>query len=180
MNLRLSENITAKMHFALPPRKSSHPPPYERASKSSPVRRKQLQLGAIIACVALVLIYLASSLLSSSPDRVPAGTPESVVVTVLDPETMSKEYIARIKANRIDYADRHGSLYSAPPPNNLRIRQILTRSCEQAMVLSSPLPLITTSMALHEPGPLYHPFVTLWQHSRIPNTSSLFHRMLSS
>lgn len=50
--------------------------------------------------------------MSSSPDRPPAGTPESVVVTVLDPDSMSKEYMERIKENRIDYADRYGSLYS--------------------------------------------------------------------
>lgn len=97
------------MHFALPPRKSSHPPPYERAFKSSPIRRKQLQLGATIACAALILIWLCSRLMSSSPDRPPAGTPEAVVVTMLDPDSMSKEYMNKIKENRIDYADRYGS-----------------------------------------------------------------------
>ncbi len=103
------DTAAAKMHFALPPRKSSHPPPYERAFKSSPVRRKQIQLGATIACVALLLIWLGSRLLSSSSDRPPAGTPEAVVVTLLDPDSMSKEYMSRIKENRIDYADRYGS-----------------------------------------------------------------------
>lgn len=103
------DTAAAKMHFALPPRKSSHPPPYERAFKSSPIRRKQIQLGATIACVALLLIWLGSRLLSSSSARPPAGTPEAVVVTLLDPDSMSKEYMSRIKENRIDYADRYGS-----------------------------------------------------------------------
>lgn len=103
------DTAAAKMHFALPPRKSSHPPPYERAFKSSPIRRKQLQLGAIIACAALLLIWLGSRLLSSSPDRPPTGTPDAVVVTMLDPDSMSQEYMNRIKENRIDYADRYGS-----------------------------------------------------------------------
>lgn len=108
------DTAAAKMHFALPPRKSSHPPPYERAFKSSPIRRKQLQLGATIACAALLLIWLGSRLMSSSPDRPPAGTPEAVVVTVLDPDSMSKEYMDRIKENRINYADRYGSCYRIP------------------------------------------------------------------
>lgn len=33
-----------------------------------------------------------------------------MIVTLIDPESMSQEYISRIKENRIDYADRHGSL----------------------------------------------------------------------
>lgn len=52
--------------------------------------------------------------MSSSPDRPPAGTPEAVVVTVLDPDSMSKEYMDRIKENRINYADRYGSCYRIP------------------------------------------------------------------
>ncbi|MCJ1268041.1 hypothetical protein MMC22_007927 [Lobaria immixta] len=96
------------MHFALPPRKSSHPPPYARSSKSSPARRKQIQLGALVACAALALIYLATRIFSSSPDRVPPGTPETVIVTLIDPEYMSKDYVSRIMENRINYADRHG------------------------------------------------------------------------
>lgn len=98
------------MHFALPPRKSSHPPPYARASRSSPIRRKQLQFGAWIGCAALaaITIYLVTRLLSFSPDRIPGGTSEAVIVTLIDPEHMSNEYISRIKENRQDYADRHG------------------------------------------------------------------------
>lgn len=52
--------------------------------------------------------------MSSSPDRPPAGTPEAVVVTVLDPDSMSKEYMDRIKENRINYADRYGSCSRIP------------------------------------------------------------------
>lgn len=96
------------MHFALPPRKSSHPPPYARSSKSSPARRKQIQLGALVACATLALIYLATRIFSSSPVRVPPGTPETVIVTLIDPEYMSKDYVSRIKENRVNYANRHG------------------------------------------------------------------------
>lgn len=98
------------MHFALPPRKLSHPPPYARASRSSPIRRKQLQFGLWIGCAALatITIYLAAQLLAFSPDRIPSGTSETVLVTLIDPEHMSKEYISMIKENRQHYADRHG------------------------------------------------------------------------
>lgn len=53
-------------------------------------------------------IYLATQLLSYSPDRIPGGTSEAVIVTLIDQEHMSKEYISMIKENRQDYADRHG------------------------------------------------------------------------
>lgn len=102
------------MHFALPPRKTSHPPPYTRTHRSTPVRRKQLQFGAIIACAALALIYLATRLFAESPERTPPGTPETVVVTLMDPDGMSKEYISRITENRKHYAAKHG-LYLAKP-----------------------------------------------------------------
>lgn len=99
-----------KMHFALPPRKSSHPPPYARASRSSPIRRKQILYGTWIGCAVLatITIYLATRLLSASPDRIPGGSSDAVIVTMIDPENMSNEYIRRIKENRQDYADRHG------------------------------------------------------------------------
>lgn len=37
------------------------------------------------------------------------GTPEVVVVTLLDEESMSAEYISRIKENRQYYANKHGA-----------------------------------------------------------------------
>lgn len=56
----------------------------------------------------MITIYLVTRLLSFSPDRTLAGTPEAVIVTLIDPDNMSNEYISRIKENRQDYADRHG------------------------------------------------------------------------
>ena len=56
-----------------------------------------------------MLIYLASRLFSSSSaERIPSGTPETVVVTLLDEATMSDEYRQRIMENRKYYADKHG------------------------------------------------------------------------
>lgn len=102
------------MHFALPPRKTSHPPPYTRTYRSTPIRRKQLQFGGIIACAALVLIYLATRLFVDSPERTPLGTPETVIVTLLDPDGMSKEYMSRIIENRKHYAAKQGLCFGKP------------------------------------------------------------------
>lgn len=99
---------TSTMHFAMPPRKTSHPPPYARASRSSPIRRKQLQFVALIACTVLFLIYLGTRLFGSAMEKAPPGTPEVVVVTLLDEATMSDEYRARIMENRKHYADKNG------------------------------------------------------------------------
>ncbi|KAL9633883.1 MAG: hypothetical protein Q9164_004424 [Protoblastenia rupestris] len=92
----------------MPPRKTSQPPPYARASRSSPIRRKQLQFGGIILCGLLLIIYLATSLFSSKSERAPAGTPEVVIVTVLDDQTMSEQYRQRVVENRNYYAQKQG------------------------------------------------------------------------
>lgn len=41
-------------------------------------------------------------------EKAPPGTPEVVVVTLLDEATMSDEYRARIMENRKYYADKNG------------------------------------------------------------------------
>ncbi|KAI9697289.1 MAG: hypothetical protein M1836_004853 [Candelina mexicana] len=97
------------MHFALPPRKSSHPPPYAaRSSRSSVLRRTRLQISAVFACCIIVLFIIFARLYSSPSVAAPPGTPEVVIVTTLDENGYSKEYINQIKANRQDYAARHG------------------------------------------------------------------------
>ncbi|MCJ1236642.1 hypothetical protein MMC14_004624 [Varicellaria rhodocarpa] len=103
------------MHFALPPRKSSHPPPYARTQRSSSLRRKRLKQGAILCVVALLLILGVPKIFSSAADRIPPGTPEVVVVTVIDP-ALGEQYVERIKENRQNYVSRHG--YAAFFPNN--------------------------------------------------------------
>lgn len=109
------------MHFALPPRKTSFPPPYARVSArdSASKRRKQLQtLGyTVFGLVALYAVFkLLRSVASSSSKH--GGyishhgpiSPDTdvVIVTLLDEKAMSKGYIRMIKANREDYARKHG------------------------------------------------------------------------
>lgn len=97
------------MHFAFPPRKSSHPPPYAaRSSRSRYLRYSRLQVVAAIAIGAIVTIYILSTIFSgSSAPSIPAGTPKAVIVTPLDP-SLSESYKEAIKANRRHYAHKHG------------------------------------------------------------------------
>jgi len=110
------------MHFALPPRKTSHPPPYARAAaarNSSDRRRKLYQLGSYVVFGVLTIYLIFYCVFSSRHageeeiESIPPGTPPVVIVTVLDEEHMSPDYIKKIKTNREDYASRHGN----PPPN---------------------------------------------------------------
>jgi hypothetical protein len=107
------------MHFALPPRKTSHPPPYARAAaarNSSDRRRKLYQLGSYVVfgflAIYLIFHYVISSRYVGEEEieSIPPGTPPVIIVTVLDEEHMSPDYIKKIKMNREDYASRHGNL----------------------------------------------------------------------
>ena len=103
------------MHFALPPRKTSFPPPYARVSAktSSDRRRRQIQLLSYVVLGALT-VYLLFSFFASDGvpdpnDPIPKDS-SVVIVTLMDEPSMSDEYIAIIKENRNDYARRHGEL----------------------------------------------------------------------
>ncbi|EEP80276.1 predicted protein [Uncinocarpus reesii 1704] len=99
------------MQFALPPRKSSHPPLYSRPSQSSALRRRQLKTAAVLGFVVISILLFISHLFSSgSQSTSVAGGPKVVLVTVLDEQSLSDGYIQRIKQNREDYAKRHGYL----------------------------------------------------------------------
>ena len=99
------------MHLALPPRKPSSGPPFAaRTSPSVLFQRRRLQILAIIALACLSFIWLVSNSFSARAPRAPAGSPEVVIVTVIDEEKgYSKAYIDKIKQNRRDYAKRHGA-----------------------------------------------------------------------
>jgi mannan polymerase II complex MNN11 subunit len=110
------------MHFALPPRKGAASPPYARAAAriSATRRTKRFQLAGYCLLgsltIWLVLRYTllgGSSSLSLLDDNVETNI---VIVTVLDDdaETMSPEYVRKIKANRDDYASRHGTYQDLP------------------------------------------------------------------
>ena len=106
------------MHFALPPRKTSHPPPYVRNSNFTAAahkRRKQIQLLAYTA-LGLWTVYLAVKTFLSfratgehgNGATSIEGSQNIVIVTVFDNVTMSEDYMRMIRVNRDDYAARHG------------------------------------------------------------------------
>lgn len=99
------------MHFALPPRKTSQPPLYARASRN-PLRYRQehLRLLGYLVC-GLLTIYLFFHYLPLSGalvESIPPGTPSVVIVTVFDEQHMSEDYVRKVKLNREDYASRQG------------------------------------------------------------------------
>jgi len=101
------------MHFALPPRKSSFPPPYARASARNSLERRRRQVQYIGCLVfGILTLYLLFSLFSSRDTPAQHGpiSEDSTValVTVLDESSMSDEYMSMIRKNRDDYASRHG------------------------------------------------------------------------
>ena len=95
------------MHQALPPRKFSHAPNYTRSTLSSSFRRKRLKVIGLIALGVLVLYLGITNLSSSEAVHIPSGSPEVVIVTVMEPD-LSSDYVAQIKENRDEYAARHG------------------------------------------------------------------------
>jgi mannan polymerase II complex MNN11 subunit len=99
------------MQFALPPRRSPHPPVTARSSRLPLYRRKQLKTVALFAFAVLSILYLLSHFYSSSTSLVaPAATAGVVIVTLLDHERFSESYLSKVVANREDYAKRHGKL----------------------------------------------------------------------
>ena len=119
------------MAFGALQRKSSNPTPYRPTSaisRSNALFRKRLKTGGFIAVV-MVMLWMLLHLFNSNSSRAwssvnersrqgpaPAGEPEVVIVTVLDPK-MKESYKQKMKENRDDYARRHGML-----PRRLQIR----------------------------------------------------------
>ncbi|KAN0113010.1 glycosyltransferase family 34 protein [Hyaloscypha variabilis] len=96
------------MHLAMPTRKSSNPPPYATRSTRFPMlRRSRVQAIALCACAVVAVIFILSQIMGGS-EGIPSGTPPVVIVTVVDSDNYSKEYINNIKDNRIEYARKHG------------------------------------------------------------------------
>ena len=150
------------MHFALPPRKTSHPPPYARYRSRPPLlRRSRLRSIAIIACGALAVLLLFFRLSRSASDRPPPGTPPVVIVTPVDEDMFSRSYISKIKKNRDRYAARHGMVKKHPtrmPSTILAEHELATQDTRP----SSPQSETTTSKVHQWGGLECPPFDTPW------------------
>jgi mannan polymerase II complex MNN11 subunit len=112
------------MHFAMPPRKTSRPPPYAARQQSGfrlpPVLRNLLRRDKLRVIVLAILGFLTLFWLlgrtggnrdSNAPSlakvAIGSGAPV-VIVTVLDPKG-DPGWVAKLKHNREDYAKRHGT-----------------------------------------------------------------------
>jgi mannan polymerase II complex MNN11 subunit len=110
------------MHFAMPPRKTSRPPPYAARNQSSlPIppalknllRRDKLRLIVVGILGFLTIFWLVGRIgggeKGAGIPKVEIGSgPPVVIVTVIDPKA-DAVWVKRIKANREEYAKRHGS-----------------------------------------------------------------------
>ncbi|KAL8769074.1 MAG: hypothetical protein Q9209_004860 [Squamulea sp. 1 TL-2023] len=164
------------MHFAYQPRKSSHPPVYPTRSQSRSLtynQRRQLKIGAIILCSLFFFILIIRRLSSGGEDRIPPGTPEVVIVTLIDEENMSKEYIAKIQENRKDYAARHGyatffpTVSSYPSINDSPRTWSLVPALRHAMTLH---PHSTYFFSLSPHALIMNPSLNLRSHILAPQT----------
>ncbi|KAK3344136.1 galactosyl transferase GMA12/MNN10 family-domain-containing protein [Lasiosphaeria hispida] len=101
------------MHFAYPPRKSSNPPPYLRASKlpGLSLRRSRMKVIALAGLAFVTLLYILtrpSIRHGTYTPHKPSGNPPAVIVTLMEDGKYSKSYLDMIKENRIQYAQKHG------------------------------------------------------------------------
>ncbi len=151
------------MHFAYPPRKSSHPPAYLARGQSRSLsysQRRQLKIGAIILCSLVFFILVFSRLSTNGPERIQPGMPEVVIVTLIDEENMSKDYIAKVQENRKDYAARHGISSPLPFPNHINLLSE-TNNQQATQPSSPPSPPTPPSPTPPAPGPSSPPSGTL-------------------
>ncbi|KAF2272927.1 alpha-1,6-mannosyltransferas-like protein subunit [Westerdykella ornata] len=110
------------MHFAMPPRKTSRPPPYAARQSRGGIqipyalraflRRDKLRtiIVAVLGFVAILWLFGFIGGRGGSSAAAIIGTgPPVVIVTVFDPRA-DAAWVEKIKANREDYAKRHGYL----------------------------------------------------------------------
>ena len=77
------------------------------------VRRSRVQAIALCACAVGAVIFILSQIFGGS-ERIPSGTPPVVIVTVLNPELYTKEYLNNIKDNRIARITGYQDNYITP------------------------------------------------------------------
>lgn len=101
------------MHFALPPKRTlPHSPMYKPRSSRGPLFRRSRIKFLVLCLVALgALLFLLSKIVGGL-DSTPSGTPPVVIVTVLEPGVRSQRYLDDVKANREQYARKHGTFPS--------------------------------------------------------------------
>lgn len=107
-----------------------------------------MQAILLCACAVGAIIFIISQFLGGS-DPISAGAPLVVIVTVLDEDNYSKEYIDSIRENRMEYARKHG--------------EIIVDECKRHKL---------TSYRLHHLLPNYHRLRTKWIPQLVGSSSS--------
>lgn len=114
------------MHFAMPPRKTSRPPPYAARDQSSlpipPALKNLLRGGKLRTTVVgilgfLTLVWLLRRSGGDAGVNIPkvaiGSGPPVVIVTTIDPKA-DAAWVGKIKKNRNDYAKKHGAFTALP------------------------------------------------------------------
>jgi mannan polymerase II complex MNN11 subunit len=117
------------MHFAMPPRKTSRPPPYAARQQSgfrvppalkNLLRRDKLRMTVLGILGFLTIFWLLGKIGSGSGSNAPnlpkvviGSGPPVVIVTVIDSKA-DAAWVRKIKQNRDDYAERHGTFRPTP------------------------------------------------------------------
>lgn len=110
------------MHFAFPPRKpSAHSTMFTRASKAPLFRRSRIQFLVLCVLGISTLLFLIAKILGFGGGA-PPGTPPVVIITVINPGSQSKQYIADIKENREQYAKKHGKTHRRERSSDMGIQ----------------------------------------------------------
>ncbi|KAF2130714.1 glycosyltransferase family 34 protein [Dothidotthia symphoricarpi CBS 119687] len=143
------------MHFALPPRKTSRPPPYAARNQggiSLPpalrnLLRSRLRLAVVGVLALITLLWLRGGSRGARgavdlPKVAIGSGPPVVIVTVLDPKA-NPAWAQKIRTNREDYAKRHGYLTFFPTPTQYDLKR--------APPTWSRVPALRHAMTLH-PG----------------------------
>lgn len=154
------------MHFAMPPRKTSRPPPYAARQQSglrippalkNLLRKDRLRLVVLGILGFLTVFWLLGRIGGGSKASAPSlpkvaigsGAPV-VIVTVLDPNA-DTEWTEKIKQNREVYAKKHGMAYSQTKLEKGSI------NVEQATKPSSLTTTNTPSATHRQHGPAFPP-----------------------
>lgn len=143
------------MHFAMPPRKTSRPPPYAARNNQTtsfvpPALRNLLRnkprfvVGAVLGF--LTLLWLLGIIGGGSPAplanipkvAIGSGAPV-VIVTVLDPSA-NPAWVQRVKANREDYAKKHGM-----PPQAMMLDRLAYTYNDHRLPHTLPYPFAVSS-----------------------------------
>lgn len=156
------------MQFALPPRKTSNPPPYSRPSRSTIQRRNELRTTAVLGCAIISILflvyYMSASNVPTAVSDVSGISDKSkvVIITVLDDDTYGSEYTQRVKENREDYAKRHGKPNFPYLPILLLLANFCMSQNEKDTPTSSPMSraMSHTSRTTPNRGPSSPPCAT--------------------